>query len=71
MRASFRNVIKKNLFAASQENSIYHRLTEALLSNYSSDVFPMTDPSQPLEVAVGMTLSQIVDLVSASFEMDE
>ena len=55
------------LLAASPEDSIYYRLTETLLSNYSSDVFPMTDPSQPVEVAIGMTLNQIVDMVSSLF----
>ena len=58
-----------NLFAASQESSIYYRLTETLLSNYNTDVFPMTDPSQPLVVSIDMDLNKIVDMVSGTLDL--
>ena len=50
--------------SAYSDNPVKYNLLQNLLSDYSLDVHPVHDPSQILEVSIGITMRQIIDVVS-------
>ena len=52
------------LVSASSQNPAEFNLVQTLLSDYNVDVRPVHDPSQTLEVSIGIAIRQIIDVVS-------
>ena len=52
------------LISASAGNITEQDLLQTLLRNYNTNVRPARDPSESVEVAIGVAMKQIVDLVS-------
>ena len=52
------------LISASAGNITEQDLLQTLLRNYNTNVRPARDPSESVEVAIGVAMKQIVDLMS-------
>ena len=50
--------------SAFTEQGLERDLIETLLSNYSIYARPVQDPSQSIQVSIGVAMKQIIDLVS-------
>ena len=56
--------IKYIFFSATTETLTERDLIITLLNNYSTYARPVQDPSQSLQVFIGVAMKQIIDLVS-------
>ena len=58
-------IAEYSFISASSENRAEHNLLQNLLRDYNTNVRPVRHPSESVEVAIGVAMKQIVDLVSS------